>query len=85
MGRVRQMGSLQTLLKMEFPLAVSNSNATFDLGLGTIQRPNETSSLYEVPAQQWADLTSSNGTYGVTIMNDCKYRLGQTRQQHACA
>ena len=26
-----------------------------------------------MPAQQWADLTSSNGTYGVTIMNDCKY------------
>lgn len=63
----------QTLLKLEFPLAVANSNATFDLGLGTVQRPKATSSLYEVPAQQWADLTSSNGTYGVTIMNDCKY------------
>jgi alpha-mannosidase len=65
--------SLQTLCKMEFPLAVSNANATFDLGMGTIQRPNETANLYEVPAQQWADLTSSNGNYGVTIMNDCRY------------
>src|SRR6185436_6147154 len=63
----------QTLLKLEFPLTVTNSLATFDLGMGTIQRPNETASLYEVPAQQWADLTSSNGTYGVTIMSDCKY------------
>jgi alpha-mannosidase len=62
-----------TLLKMEFPLAVTNSKATFDLGLGTIQRGNVTSSLYEVPAQQWADLGNSNGTYGVSIMNDSKY------------
>jgi PKD repeat protein len=63
----------QTLLKLEFPLAVTNSYATFDLGLGTISRPNETANLYEVPAQQWADLTRSDGSYGVTIMNDCKY------------
>ena len=62
-----------TLLKLEFPLAVTNSRATFDLGLGTAQRGNETSSLYEVPAQQWADLTSLDGTYGVSLMSDCKY------------
>ena len=61
------------MLKVEYPLAVTNANATFDLGLGTIQRPNETASLYEVPAQQWADLTRSNGTYGVTMMSDCKF------------
>ncbi|HWW02016.1 MAG TPA: glycoside hydrolase family 38 C-terminal domain-containing protein [Candidatus Acidoferrum sp.] len=65
--------TLQTMLKMEFPLAVSNSTATFDLGMGTIQRPNETLNLYELPAQQWADLTGASGSYGVTIMNDCKY------------
>jgi alpha-mannosidase len=63
----------ETLLKLEFPLAITNSRATFDLGLGTIQRGNATSSLYEVPAQQWADLGNSNGTYGVSIFNDCKY------------
>jgi alpha-mannosidase len=62
-----------TLVKMEFPLAVTNANATYDLGLGTIQRPSATSKLYEVPAQQWADLSSSNAGYGVTIMSDCKY------------
>ncbi len=66
-------GTLQTLLKVVFPLAVTNSNATFDLGLGTIQRTNETSNLYEGPAQQWADLTGTNGSYGVTILDDCKY------------
>jgi len=65
--------SLKTLLKVEFPLGATNAAATYDLGLGTIQRTNNTANLYEVPAQQWADLTSSNGTYGVTIMNDCRY------------
>jgi hypothetical protein len=29
--------------------------------------------LYEVPGQQWADMTSTDGTYGVSILNDCKY------------
>ncbi len=66
-------GSLNTLLKVVFPLAVGNTNATFDLGLGTIGRGNSTSSAYEVPAQQWADLTSPNNSYGITLMNDCRY------------
>ena len=63
----------QTLLKVIFPLSVTNPAATYDLGLGTIQRTNETSNLYEGPAQQWTDLTSTNGAYGVTLMSDCKY------------
>ncbi|MEI8204105.1 MAG: glycoside hydrolase family 38 C-terminal domain-containing protein, partial [Bacteroidota bacterium] len=62
-----------TLLKAIFPLSVSNPNATYDLGLGAIQRSNNTSSKYEVPAQQWADLSSTDSTYGVSIFNDCKY------------
>ncbi len=62
-----------TLLKAAFPLSVSNARATYDLGLGTIQRGNNTSTLYEVPAQQWADLTASAGDYGVSILNDSKY------------
>lgn len=60
-------------LKVSFPLAVSNPNATYDLGLGTIQRGNNKPSLYEVPAQQWADITDAAGDYGVSILNDCKY------------
>ena len=28
---------------------------------------------YEVPGQQWADLTSADGSYGVAVINDCKY------------
>ena len=38
-------GTRQTLLKAVFPLSVANPNATFDLGLGTIERPNSTSSM----------------------------------------
>ncbi len=60
-------------LKVSFPLAVSNPNATYDLGLGTIQRGNNKPALYEVPAQQWADITDTAGNYGVSILNDCKY------------
>lgn len=66
-------GTRETLMKVAFPLAVTNSLATYDLGLGTIQRPTDTANAYEVPAQQWADLTQPDNSYGVTIMNDCKY------------
>ena len=65
--------SKNSLLKASFPLTVSNPNATYDLGLGTIDRGTNKEKMYEVPAQQWADLSSSKGDYGVTIMNDCKY------------
>ncbi|MGQ8336839.1 glycoside hydrolase family 38 C-terminal domain-containing protein [Sunxiuqinia sp. A32] len=63
----------KTLLKAVFPLAVSNPEATYDLGIGAIKRPNNTSKQYEVPAQQWADITAPDDSYGVSILNDCKY------------
>lgn len=65
--------SLRTLLKTEFPLAVSNQKATFDLGLGVIERGNLRKKLYEVPAQMWADITDSGGKSGVSILSDSKY------------
>ncbi len=61
------------LLKAEFPLSVANPEATYDLGLGTIRRGNNTDTAYEVCAQQWADLTDQNGSYGVAVLNDSKY------------
>ncbi len=63
----------KTLLKASFPLGASNLNATYDLGFGAIERPNNSEKKYEVPAQQWADITASDGSFGVTIANDCKY------------
>jgi alpha-mannosidase len=65
--------SAATLAKAAFPLAVAADSATYDLGLGTIRRGTDTEKLYEVPAQQWADLTARDGSYGVAILNDCKY------------
>jgi alpha-mannosidase len=62
-----------TLLKMGFPLTCGNANATWDLGIGTIQRPNMTNQKYEVPGQQWADMTSTDGMYGMSIVTNCKY------------
>jgi alpha-mannosidase len=62
-----------TLLKASFPLTAMSPSATYDLGLGTIQRPNSTADLYEVPAQQWADITDAGGRFGVAILNDAKY------------
>lgn len=65
--------STDALLKAEFPLAVSNPKATYDLGIGTVQRGNNTETAYEVHAQQWADLTDASGAYGVSVLNDSKY------------
>ena len=62
-----------TLLKASFPLTAANETATYDLGLGTIERGVSTPKLYEVPAQQWADLTARDGRFGVAILNDSKY------------
>jgi alpha-mannosidase len=62
-----------TLLKAEFPMNVSNEKALYDLGIGYIERGNNTPIAYEVYAQQWADITDAGGRYGITVMNDCKY------------
>lgn len=60
------------LLKAEFPMTVSNPQATYDLGLGHIKRGNNSDLAYEVYAHQWADITGNEG-YGISILNDCKY------------
>jgi alpha-mannosidase len=61
------------MLKAAFPLAASNRLATYDLGLGTIARGNNEPNRYEVPGQQWADLTDSSQRFGTAILNDSKY------------
>ena len=65
--------SSNALLKAEFPLNLDNEKATYDLGIGSVQRGNNTLTAYEVYAQYWADLTDNTGKYGVSIMNDSKY------------
>lgn len=65
--------SPRTLLKAAFPVSFNAPEATYDLGLGQIRRGNNTITAYEVPAQQWADITAEDGSYGITIMNDGRY------------
>lgn len=65
--------SPNSLLKVAFPFTAANPKATYDLGLGIIQRGNNTPDHYEVPAQQWADITDASGKFGVAVLNDSKY------------
>ncbi len=63
-------------LRAAFPLNVSNPKATFDLGLGAIESGNtDNFPYYQHVAHQWADLTAEDGSYGVSILNDCKYGM----------
>jgi alpha-mannosidase len=62
-----------TMLKAVFPMRSTNPVATYDLSIGAIERGVNTSGLYEVAGHQWADQTHSNGIYGISILNDCKY------------
>lgn len=61
------------ILKATFPFSVSNQKATYDLGIGTIERGTNTENLYEVPSLKWADLTDADGSYGITVMNDSRH------------
>ena len=60
-------------LKATFPLTAANANATYNEGIGTIERGNNDERKFEVPSHQWVDLTDRSGTFGVTILTDCKY------------
>lgn len=61
------------LLKAEFPTSFSNEKASYDLGIGYVQRGNNVDNSFEVLGHQWADLTASDGSYGISILNDSKY------------
>lgn len=65
--------SRRSMLKAEFRFTAENACATYDLGLGTIKRKTNTDTLYEVPAQKWADLTDRSGAFGVSVFSDSKY------------
>lgn len=62
----------KTLLKLDFPLAATASDATYDLGFGTVERGVDTPKQYEVPAQAWADQTTPGASFGTSILTDGK-------------
>jgi len=66
----------QTLLKVHFPVAVHTDEATFDVQFGNLTRKTHTNTSWDVArfescGQKWMDL--SEGHYGVSLLNDCKY------------
>ena len=65
--------STECSLEAVMPMATSNPVARYDVQVGTIQRPNNNPRKYEVPQQQWLDLTNPDNSYGVSVLNDCKY------------
>ncbi len=65
----------KSMLRAAYKLNVSNENASFDLGLGTDYLPNSEYPYFQNTVHQWADLTDSDGSYGVSILNDCKYGM----------
>ena len=65
--------SPNSLLKANFPLSFSNPHATYDLGLGSVERGNNQANSYEVYSHEWTDLTASDASCGLTVLNNCKY------------
>ena len=66
----------QVLLKAFFPVDIHTTDATYEIQYGNIQRPTHTNTewdfaKFEVSAHKWVDL--SEGNYGVSLLNDCKY------------
>ena len=65
--------SSQSSLKASFPLTVASPHATYNMGLGTIERGNNNPQKYEVPSHEWFDLTAEDKSYGVSILDDGKF------------
>lgn len=66
----------EKMMKAEFNADVLSSKAAYEIQFGTIERPTHYNTShertkFEVSAHKWADL--SEGNYGVTLLNDCKY------------
>jgi alpha-mannosidase len=71
-GNAIDWKTLAANLKASIPLAASNENATYNWGVGTIQRPNANERQFEVASHRWIDLTDKSGSFGTTILTDCK-------------
>lgn len=66
----------QHLLKVHFPVDIHTDEATFDIQFGNVTRKVHTNTSWDAArfescGQKWMDL--SEGHYGVSLLNDCKY------------
>ena len=71
-GNAIDWKTLSANLKATFPLSASNQNATYNWEIGTIQRPNAQERQFEVASHRWIDLSDKTGSFGVTVLTDCK-------------
>ena len=62
----------EAALKATFPLTASNPLATYNWGVGTVDRGNNNADRFEAASHQWFDLTDKSGSYGVTVLSDGK-------------
>ncbi len=65
-----------TMLKVAFPLSVTDTVASYEIPFGWIERSTQMRNSWEkakveVPAEKWADVSS--GGYGVSLLNNSKY------------
>ncbi|KAH0565714.1 hypothetical protein GP486_000878 [Trichoglossum hirsutum] len=63
-------------LKVEFPVDVANTEASYETQFGVVRRPTHYNTSwdmakFEVCCHKWADLSEHN--FGVAILNDSKY------------
>lgn len=66
----------QHLLKVHFPVDIHTDEATFDIQFGNLTRKTHQNTSWDMArfescGQKWMDL--SEGHYGVSLLNDCKY------------
>lgn len=59
------------LLKIAFPLSVSNTEASYEIQYGVIKRPINIP--HDVSGDKWADITDKYAEYGVSVISNCKY------------
>ncbi len=66
-----------SMLRVALPTTVKNSEMRCDLGLGVDKNPTSEGNYpyYQYLVHQWADLTDEDGSFGVALLNDCKYSM----------
>ncbi len=60
-----------SLLKARFPFAIDEPTATYDMGLGAIERGVNRPEQHEVPGHEWADLSGEG--WGVSVLSRDRY------------
>jgi alpha-mannosidase len=66
------------LIKVNFPLNLTANISTSETACGAIEHPTSPETAiekakWELPMHRWVDLTDNSGTYGVSLLNNCKY------------